>query len=319
MTISSRLTIFEGPDGGGKSTAARRFAEKTGARYVHCGSFKNVQRIGRFYVEAMLPALLGYQDVVMDRCWLSEKPYGDAFRQGHDRLGVTSVRALERLAFRCSTLVVWCLPPYDRIRSSFMERKQIEMLEDESQLKQVDTSYRGATTSLPSIVYDYTRTPLPAPRAMDRQRSVAHGLDFQTAGNHSAPIALVGEGFSEPKDGDCLYQWPFGSMNHSRCSHWLTQNLEDAGISESSLFWVNSDQGDHDDMREMLGERRHVVALGAKALTRLTELDIDCSAVEHPQSWKRFKSSQPYPLGKLLADDIQLANSIFKTMQGAAE
>jgi hypothetical protein len=258
--------------------------------------------IGHFYVEAMLPALLGYQDVVMDRCWLSEKPYGEVFRNGHDRLGVAGVRALERLAFRCSTLVVWCLPSYGQIRKNFMARKKVEMLDNEEQLWRVDCWYRQTKTSLPSITYDYTCEELPTPNAMDLGRSKPHSLKFQTAGNLTAPVALVGEGFSDPKEGDCLYQWPFGSMNATGCSRWLTEHLYNFDICESELFWVNCDQGNQDDLRAMLNGRRRVVALGAKAVARLSEIGIDFCAIEHPQSWKRFKSSQPYPLGKLLSE-----------------
>ena len=85
MKTSKKLTIFEGCDGSGKTTAAREFAEQTGAKYVHFHNLPRIKKgLGRMYVEAMLPALLGYQEVVFDRSWLSETPYGEAFREGRD-------------------------------------------------------------------------------------------------------------------------------------------------------------------------------------------------------------------------------------------
>jgi len=111
LNTCKRLTIFEGCDGSGKSTAAAKFAEEHGAKLVHFPALPRVtNNLARMYVEAMLPALLGYQDVVFDRCWLSEEPYGTAFREGQDRLGVVSVRMLERLAFRCGLLWFVVIP-----------------------------------------------------------------------------------------------------------------------------------------------------------------------------------------------------------------
>ena len=42
MTLSRELTIFEGPDGAGKTTLAKAYAELTGARYVHFGPLPRV-------------------------------------------------------------------------------------------------------------------------------------------------------------------------------------------------------------------------------------------------------------------------------------
>src|SRR5882757_4772670 len=107
MKTCGSLTIFEGPDGSGKTTAAKAFAAEMGARYVHLPQFKRVTTgLPRMYLEAMLPALLGYQDVVMDRCWLSEVPYGRVFRDGADRVGEISRHMLERVALRAGALVV---------------------------------------------------------------------------------------------------------------------------------------------------------------------------------------------------------------------
>lgn len=289
--VSSRLTIFEGPDGAGKTTAAQAYAEKTGARYVHLASLPRVNKgLARIYVEAMLPALLGYQGVVLDRCWLSEMPYGVAFRAGADRLTLASRRMLERLALRCGAVVVRCQPPWEVVKANYLARKHLEMLENDQQLKQVYDLYRRQPTGLPELSYDYTQG---EPLIVDPHRHTPHPLGWASAGNLEAGTILVGEKFAEPKDVDPLYQWPFASFSSEGCSQWLTDQLDLAGIREQNLCWINADQN-----VEWLAELRGVkiIALGDVAYSTLSRLKISATQVVHPQAWKRFNHASPYPL-----------------------
>lgn len=303
---SGRVTIFEGPDGSGKTTLARAFAAATGARYVHCGPLPHLrQGLARAYAEAMLPAALGHQDVVLDRCWLSEPPYGRAFRGGLDRLGRTRTRMLERLAARCGATVVLCLPPYDTVRANYLARRKREMLETEAQLRQVYASYEEQLrTDLPTLTYDYgtdERGLSGLIEAVQLIRPHRHLTTVASAGFWHAPVALVGEAFGEPKEHDPLYQWPFASFTGGGCSEWLTQQLELEGIAERQLLWVNADQdlGLLDTV-----ERKLVVALGAKAEAALYRDKIVGRAAPHPQAWKRFNHGQRYPLLDLLKEHL---------------
>lgn len=292
------LTIFEGPDGAGKSTAAQHFAKLTNAKYVHFGPLPQVgKNLARMYVEAMLPALLGYQAVVFDRSWLSEVPYGNAFREGADRLGVASRRMLERLAFRCGAVVVLCLPPWNTVKANYMKRKHLEMLENEDQLDIVFNLYAAQHTSLPVYAYDYTRKPTFDRTEVLRRRSKRHLLHSASAGRWGAKIAIVGEQFAERKDTDAFYQWPFASFNGTGCSQWLTNQLEEDSIYESELFWINADQ----DLSVLhdLGASK-VIALGEKAAEALYREKIQAQLAPHPQFWKRFHNSERYPLLDLL-------------------
>lgn len=301
--VSCRLTIFEGPDGGGKSTAAQSFAEATGARYVHFTSLPRVgKNLGRIYVEAMLPALLGYQDVVFDRCWLSEMPYGIAFREGKDRLTTASRRMLERLAMRCGAVVVRCQPPWEVVKANYLSRKHIEMLDNEHQLKTVYDLYAEQATDLPELVYDYTKEDLlTIPKLVndvERRRFTRHPLDVASAGNWDAKIVLVGEAFAERKDCDAFYQWPFGSFSNEGCSQWLTDQLDLIEVGEDELLWVNADQ----DLSILydLSPNQKIVALGGVAYGQLYRLKIMASMVPHPQVWKRLNNKQRYPLLDLI-------------------
>lgn len=292
--LTRTLTIFEGPDGSGKSTAAKKYAEETGARYVHFAAMPRVgSGLARMYVEAMLPALLGYQDVVFDRCWLSEGPYGVVFREGADRLGVASKRILERLAMRCGAVVVRCDPGWLAVRDSYMARKHLEMLKDTDQLRRVWELYGEESTALPTAYYDYTsQAGLQLPERMS-----AHPLDFGTAGNLNGPdgVLIVGEDFAERKNDDPFYQWPFASFSKMGCSQWLTEKLECAGISENRLLWINSDDRGLGKIAQAYDDD-NIAALGTAASERLSDLGVGHRQFPHPQSWKRFNQNKTYPL-----------------------
>src|SRR5690606_4535727 len=157
-TTSKSVTIFEGPDGGGKSTAAREYAALTNALYIHHGPYKQVgDGLSRMVLESMLPALLGYQDVVLDRCWLSEPIYADAFRGGKDRLGLERSRVLDRAALRCGAVIVKCLPQWAVVKANFLSRLGEEYLDTADQLLRVYGDYQhDLNTALCDVEFDYT-------------------------------------------------------------------------------------------------------------------------------------------------------------------
>lgn len=299
---SAKLTIFEGPDGSGKTTAAQAYAELTGAKYVHFPALPKVTYgLARMYVEAMLPALQGYQDVVFDRCWLSELPYGMAFRHGKLRLSAIQNRMLERLAMRCGAVVVRCLPSWEVVKSNYLDRRHLEMLENEDQLREVYDIYKAARTGLPSVKYDYTtmHARTVATSLVDSFRAHRHPLEAQSAGDWRARIILVGESFAERKEHDPWYQWPFASFSNEGCSQWLTGMLETYDIRESDLLWFNADQ-DLSLIKEYYLQHRLVIALGSEAYKELSTWSIQARQVPHPQYWKRFESVKPYPLLDLI-------------------
>ena len=313
MTTSKRLTIFEGCDSGGKSTAAQAYARTTGALYVHFGPLPQVHAgLARMYVEAILPAALGYQDVVLDRAWPSERIYGDAFRGGANRLGATSavagatVRMLERLALRCGAVVVFCDPGWEAICKTFSARRAQEMLQDREQLRQVWKAYGRRETGLPHLTYDYH---LDASEDLDSRvealRAPCHPLSLASAGAWDAPTLLVGEVFGEVKDQDSLLQWPFASFGGSGCSRWLTEQLAEAGIPERELCWINADQDLAlltQPQENFHGGPFRIIALGAKAADALSALKVLHLTVDHPQAWKRFHHQERYPLLDLLTE-----------------
>lgn len=305
---SRNVTIFEGPDGGGKTYAARGFAHATGAKYVH---FSNLPAIGpglaRCYVEAMLPALLGYQDVVLDRCWLSEQPYGEVFRGGNLRFGKVTTRMLDRLALRCGAVVVMCLPGEETAVANFNSRRAAEMLTEEQQLRDIYKRYAAAAaaglTDLPIYLHNYTHHDITpeCSSLIPRLRSPLHPALVRSAGNLSARVVLVGEDFGAHQPNDSYYQWPFASFSGAGCSQWVTQQLMDADVSEQELMWVNADQ--LNKHTSFLPHQR-VIALGQTAFQALQRLGLDDILIEHPQFWRRFHASEPYRLAETIKEHL---------------
>ncbi len=262
---SKKLTIFEGPDGSGKTTTARSYAEITGARYVHFPSLPNVSSgLPRLYVEAMIPALLGYQDVVFDRCWLSEIPYGKAFRNESYRFGLETNRMLERLSMRCGAVVVKCLPSYENVLSTFESRKDFEMLDNTNQLKSVYDSYVSLVTSLPEYLFDFTKGPLDFVH-LDTLRMGRHNVDTRSAGNINGVITMVyDDQFNIIGNDDPLYQCPFSSFgggNHK--VHVVNRKLIQANVPENELYWIHVD-----DITTILRKFDATFVLGEKSARR---------------------------------------------------
>lgn len=310
MIPSTRnVTIFEGPDGGGKTTLATEYAKLTNARLVHCGPFTSVKKdLARFYVEAMLPALLGYQDVVLDRSWLSELPYGAAFRGGKDRIGPIKRRILERIAMRCGAVVVKCLPDVDVCVENYRKRRDLEMLTHEDQLRHVHACYEHLQTELDEVMYDYTTYDRGRDHAArveydvtELRKSVpCHVLDSSTVGNRAGGIAIVGDAASSHKSADSLIQFPFCSLSGGGCSSWLTRQLHQARIPEYNLLWANQENGK--DLLVLPAVANTIIALGENARQALKARNIDHLHVPHPQAWKRFHHYDQYPLVDIIKE-----------------
>lgn len=303
MTQTCRLTIVEGCDGGGKTTFAHAFARETHAHYVHFGPLPHVHdHLARMYVEAMQPALLGLQDVVFDRSWLSERPYGMAFRHGQDRLSPVIIRMLERLAFRCGAVVVHCRPTWATTRKNFIRRRAEEYMDTVTQLQHVYQLYETTKTALPMIQYNFQRDQPPTPIIIDASRMPLHARDVRSAGNRSALCAIVGESCAEWTDRDAWYQWPCASFSKTGSAYRLTRAMMTRAIDEASLYWVNCDQP---NFATTLPHAATIFALGTRAGHALHTAGMTYHQFDDPQTRLRGVSEVQSPLIRLLSATLK--------------
>ncbi len=272
VKTSKRLIIIESPPGSGKTQLAKALCEvRPNTHYIYLGLFPRVGAgLARLYVDAMMPAVLGHADVVMDGSWLEERPYGK------DRLGAR-LRILERLAWRCQTLVArhW--------RVGSLTRGDVDTIFFPSSLPNVILNQLRETDAVACVLH-----------ALTNDASIPHSLSQPTAGNLNGKVLLVGEEYGAKTNADPLYSWPFGAL--SGCSLWLAERLEEGGISERDLYWVNADGLTTNIARFSMP----VVALGAVAAERLIALGrMPDAVVEHPEAWKRLHNEE-YPLAGIL-------------------
>lgn len=142
VIFGTPLFIFEGPDGSGKTTAAIALARAISGNYTHHGPYPDVKEmLSAVYLDSMLPAIRRIRPVVLDRCWISEIPYGEAFRGGVDRVGAARY-TLEHIAARCTTIYVRCDPTWEQVERNFVLRKGNEYLKTYDQMQQVFKWYQ---------------------------------------------------------------------------------------------------------------------------------------------------------------------------------
>ena len=306
MRRSGELILLEGPDGGGKTTLGQHF-EELGYMYIHFGPMLKVKKsLARMYIDAMLPALLGLKNVVMDRSWLSEPIYSKVFRDGKERLKPADYRMLTRVAMRCRTKVVYCLPSEDQCLKTFRSRKGEEYLDREDQLKRVYQLYSDQNPNLPFARYNFQEDDV-ATTIYTMGGTTSHPLFTSSAGNIESRVLIVGESFTEHNEHDHLWQFPFVSFDNTGCSRWLADQLEKAHITERDLCWVNADEPNLRRFVDIWSHKKHhahIICLGEVAHEKIESLvpEHPVYRVNHPQYAKRFKNKQSYELINLFEE-----------------
>lgn len=243
------ITIFEGPDGGGKTTAAKKYAKETKALYYHFSAWRHMgPHLPRLFLEAMQPALLGYANVVLDRSWISEEPYNTVYHKASTPWILPRMCSmLERVAMRCETNIVMCLPPKEQCIENFNSRRKDEMLADIGQLSDVYDRYKDfrkyQRCSLPAIEYDYTKD--------GRIEEFLHGIPFglmkhsrkcmKTVGAFTAPYIIVGDLSRRMDIHDILHRWPTVKFNRDRMEGFdkFVEVLSYLKVDEIDLLWID--------------------------------------------------------------------------------
>lgn len=238
----SNITIFEGPDGAGKTTTAIKYANSIGAQYVHFPVLQSVtSNLARIYAEAMLPAIQCYNDVVLDRCWISELHYGKHYRNNCYRLSLESVRMLERIVLSKRGVLVMCLPRFNTVLRNFESRRNLELLPSSEYLAKIYNSYADMSTKytdLPIVLHDYESGEYVTDHINKRRFSLNGSTDI--FGNVNSKILVVVNP-DHTYDNDLHYKIPGVSFGKNSASQKITKLFSTIGIPESLLAWVFSD------------------------------------------------------------------------------
>lgn len=127
-------------------------------------------------------------------------------------------------------------------------------------------------------------------------------------GNWQADVLIVGDGPS-PKAPAGTPNWPFVSSNEYGCAYWLADQLEQGGIPERALYWVNAygrpdeagDRAATPDAALLSRPWKHVVTLGRGAAAWADDAGFKgVKAAHHPSFWWKSRAPRPYPLIEIL-------------------
>lgn len=312
-----RLYILEGPDGGGKTTLLGRLTQwltNRGRRVTveHHGPYLGEQQIGWRYFSSLKNCLVGRSDVVMDRSWLSEPVYGNAYRNGANRLRPGEVQQLERAGFTCGAIVIYCQPLRQTTIDNWQKRKADngEYVQDPSAMHRVIDEYldQSQTWPFPTVIYDYqTLTVEELFKQVEDAEAWTPTTPYPYAGSLQARVGIVGDRANHPS-----FPLPFFSMLNNGCSMWLAESLAAEGVSERDLLWVNAydTRGAPNDPTPFIANglgttERPLLALGANAIRWCDTHQLRYVEHKHPMFWKRFKHKLPYPLVQAIKEQLE--------------
>lgn len=301
------MIIIEGADATGKSTLAKQFAD-AGYTHVHSGPPSKDPFIEYFEKARNAPA-----QVVFDRFHIGERVYGPIFRN-NDRLNSARQRMLERyLLSQRAVLVHAHLSVMDGERNFVkMKASRDEMIANVTQYHDVRELFwrvvhgdiLGAThhgTHLPVVEYNFLKHPFDyvcdAIRRVMPPPNGGPGIGMFKPG----VTLLVGDQVNV--NANEQFNVPFVGLGG--CSEWLAEKLDEARISEKSLYWINAHEqtGEVTDARfvDQLQPKR-IIALGNNAYNwcEFHGFNSECVKVPHPSFWRRFRTNQPYALTELL-------------------
>ena len=298
------IIVVDGPDGSGKTVLANRLVNDYGFTYRHL-TYKFKDRMHLYHWAALEMCLKDAETgpVLLDRFWPSEAIYANVFRGGSKwpMMG----RLLDRVALKHGITYVWCLPSdedayfkrFDKLKASGREMYDSMQGVYQGYIKM----FGDLRSRLDMVHYDLDQHGHDLDGycqwLIDLTEQVGGGIpyfcedrwDRRFAGNPANPrFLLVGD---ESNSKFRRPVWPFFEYGNS--SLWITQALENVGISESELAWANAyrDGKLQDkflcDVYEAVGKPT-VVALGQNASLALTKVGIPYTPFKHPQWNRRF-------------------------------
>lgn len=302
------ITIFEGPDGSGKTTTAKAYARRvaeTGqpVTFMHWGEVKKpfeeyLDFLARWYITfAKKPELRPH--LIMDRFYFSELMYGPILRK-ENRLGSTE-RMLQRVLLGNETLLVRCDPGIDVIHDNWAARIDDELVKDDTHVWAITSAYRETLQDrwpLPVVEFDYTQMHIAALFSIGAEAHRSPRNGGPGMGMFKPGVQLIVGDAPGGKHYNAEGDFPF--VGASGCSAWLAEEMRYA-TSEGELYWVNVFDRDgaatNMDFIEELNPSA-VITLGSAASEAMDRTPFPSElryAFHHPQYHRRFKLGEAYP------------------------
>ena len=277
------IVILEGPDGGGKSTLAKKLPDMAGYQIVKTNAPRPGENLFKSYTDSLLAAVKSKQPVVLDRHYLGESVYGPLLRD-EDRLGRQGRDLIERLIAARGVRLVICSPPWVALVKGWAGKD--DLLKRQTQLRQVRQAYLGEARRLGLEVYDWTKCAL---TGMSTHLTALPSLPDGVTGYHDADTLFIGE---RPGRRNTAWDLPFHCLSDSARYLWEALGQVE-GWQERRGAWTNawSVNGEARPLWiivEALPVLRRVVALGNAAHRECVRQGVNDITVPHPQYWKRF-------------------------------
>ena len=286
-----KVVILEGPDGGGKTTLARRLVEEHGFIYKHEGPPPPGVDLMEYYKTSLYAAIKDYRNTVFDRHYLGETIYGPIAR-GVDRVGREGLKLFERL-HDSRDVRQWIVLP-DEGTSLFNYSKKIkekdDYLKSMSRHRMVWQQYSlhldsGGLCETDWAHYDYERPDM-YDDFIGRINDQRHILPDGMIGSPTARYLFIGD-IANHKTIDL----PFFALNGS--SGYFNEALRLANLEEKDIAVANAFSPDGKkrypmDFVSYLLELEKVILLGNRA----HEWFGNCfkkANIPHPSYMKRFK------------------------------
>lgn len=336
MTTLRGIIVLEGADCCGKTTLARYFVEKHGARYIHNRVWPDNWK----YHVASIRLALKWADrslVVVDRLWLSELIYGPIFR--HYLSYDLGARSMERVLARAAAVTVLCSPLDSEKQIAVHAKRRDSGGERFTDIRKVVATYADlregnvAFTSESEYVTqlvrfgDFTFRPDVLIYDVDRHGSnlgtfakrVLATLDtwrmrqYRPALTSTRPGVVghlstathlfVGDRLGDP---DGATRWPWTAPDRLSAVAWINRSLHRLGWSELRGVWCNAfDDDDH--LEALLRYGKPVICLGQKAHKRVREIGGNVGTViPHPSFWKRFHHKEADEYTNMLREALRI-------------
>ena len=279
--------ILEGCDGAGKSTLAKKMETWEGFEVVHSDKMD-------VWDEHQLISSKGPKTIFDRLAHLSDQVYGPVLREEFSSTIVKNRRIFDRMLLSLGGVVVLCEPCLETTCQGWQKNLDSKGPESWDAFAKIYFGYKQLKTDLPVITYDWENDNLVDLAAkVNKVTPTVNKGPGSGSWNPGAVVLLVGDKCNLKEQREI----PFSSNNGS--STWLASELEDVGFPETRLYWANSTLWDgreiYPDYISDLDPVK-IYGLGDTASKYLHKHGFTHETGPHPQHWKRFHYSEPYPL-----------------------